>query len=95
MQRLALMMAVMVLGMPQIYSCHVSAGPKMPWDERELEVRVCPPVTPSGRIEMIAVEDKPDLDDWKKLSAVHCQATQSVLTVPLTSACSTCQREKV
>ena len=67
MQRLALMMAVMVLGMPQVYSCHVSAGPKMPWDETVLEVRVCPPVTPSGRIGMMAVEDKLDLDDWKKL----------------------------
>jgi hypothetical protein len=48
-------------------------------DDTVSEARVCPPVAPSDRIEMTIVEDKRDPDDWKKLSAVHCQATQSVL----------------
>jgi hypothetical protein len=49
MQQLALMMAVMVLGMPQVYSSHVSAGPRMPWDKTVSELRVCPPVAPSDK----------------------------------------------
>jgi hypothetical protein len=80
MQRLALMMAVMVLDMPQVYSCHTSAGPRMSWDETVSEVRVCPPVPPSDKIKMTTMEDRPDPDNWRKPSAVHCQATQSVLT---------------
>ncbi len=74
------MMAVMVLGMLQVYSCHTSASPRMPWDESVPEGRVCPPVAPRDGIRMAIMEDRPDPDDWKKLSAVHCQATQSVLT---------------
>jgi len=42
--------------------------------------KVCPPVAPSDRIGMKVAEDEPVSDDWKKLSAVHCQATHSFLT---------------
>ncbi len=74
------MMAMMVLGMPQVYSCHASAGPRMPWDESVPEARICPPVARSDRIRMATVEDRPDPEDWKKLSEVHCLTTQSVIT---------------
>jgi hypothetical protein len=79
-QRLALMMAVMMLGMPQVYSCHTSAGARVLWDETVSEARVCPPVALGGEVGTTVVGDQPDPGDWKKLSAVHCQATQSVLT---------------
>jgi hypothetical protein len=42
MQRLALMMALMVLGMPQVYSCHTSAGLEMSWGGDVTEPRICP-----------------------------------------------------
>jgi hypothetical protein len=41
-QRLALMMALMVLGMPPVYSCHIPAGGGLPLDADMLEPRVCP-----------------------------------------------------
>jgi hypothetical protein len=44
------------------------------------EARVCLPIVLSDGIKVATVEDRPDPDDWKKLPAVHCQATQSVLT---------------
>jgi hypothetical protein len=48
-QRLALMMALMVLGMPQVYSCHTNTGCGMPLDAGISEPRVCPPFG-SGRV---------------------------------------------
>jgi hypothetical protein len=43
-QRLALMMALMVLGMPPVYSCHVPTGCGMPLGADVSEPRVCPPI---------------------------------------------------
>jgi hypothetical protein len=43
-QRLALMMALMVLGMPPVYSCHVPTGCGMPLGADMSEPRVCPPI---------------------------------------------------
>jgi hypothetical protein len=45
-----------------------------------LDLEICPVVTPSEQDRMGVGEDSPDPDNWMKLSAVHCQATQSVLT---------------
>jgi hypothetical protein len=42
MQRLALMMAVMVLGMPQVHSCHANTGFEMSWGGVMSESRICP-----------------------------------------------------
>jgi hypothetical protein len=80
MQRLALMMAVMVLGMPQTHSCHGSVGLRMPWDETVSEAKVCQPVGLGDKVGIMAVGDQPDPDGWRKLPEVHCQMTQSVLT---------------
>ncbi len=74
------MMAVMMLGMPQVYSCHTSAVTRVLRDERMSEARVCPPLALGGKVGTTVVGDQPDPGDWKKLLAVHCQATQSVLT---------------
>jgi hypothetical protein len=80
MQRLALMMAVMVLGMPQVHGCHAGADPKMLRDGAMTEARVCPPIALVDKIELSAMGEQLDPSHWRRLQAVHCQATQSVLT---------------
>jgi hypothetical protein len=80
MQRLALMMAVMVLGMPQVHSCHTSTTPEMSWSEGVSEPRICPPVMTGSEKGISAVGEQLDPNHWRKLPAVHCQATQSVLS---------------
>jgi hypothetical protein len=74
------MMAVMVLGMPQVHSCHVGADPRMLWDGAVPEARVCPPTRPENGTGKSAMGEKLDPGHWRRLPAVHCQATQSVLT---------------
>jgi hypothetical protein len=80
MQRLALMMAVMVLGMLQVHSCHTTTGLEMSWGGSVSEPRICPPLT--ARIEngISAAEEQLDPSDWKRLPAVHCMAAQSALS---------------
>jgi hypothetical protein len=80
MQRLALMMAVMILGVPQVQGCNTGAGLRASWGVPLSDVEICPAVTPGREARMEVGENSPDPDDWVKLSAVHCQATQSVLT---------------
>ncbi len=80
MQWLALMMAVMVLGLPQVHSCHASMGSRTLWDGAGPEARVCLLIMPRVRIEVSAVGVQLDPSHWRRLPAVHCQATQSVLT---------------
>jgi hypothetical protein len=80
MQRLALMMAMMVLGMPQVHSCHTSAGSGMSWGGNMAEPRICPPVIVEGENGILAVGERLDPDHWKRLTAVHWQATLSVLS---------------
>jgi hypothetical protein len=80
MQRLALMMAVMVLGMPQVHSCHASANPGMLWNGEMSEARVCPPIMLRGETDTSAMGEQLDPSHWRKLPAIHCQATQSVLS---------------
>jgi hypothetical protein len=43
MQRLALMMAVMVLGLPQVHSCHASTGSEVLWVGDRMEPKIYPP----------------------------------------------------
>jgi hypothetical protein len=43
MQRLALMMAVMVLGMPQVHSYHAITGSEVLWGWDRTEPRIYPP----------------------------------------------------
>jgi len=49
-QRLALMMAIMVLGMPQVYSCNIATGCGAPLGAGVSEPRICPPVGSGGEI---------------------------------------------
>jgi hypothetical protein len=44
------------------------------------EPRICPPVMSRDENGISAVGEQLDLDHWKRLMAVHCQATQSVLS---------------
>jgi hypothetical protein len=81
MQRLALMMAVMVLGMPQVHSCPASASPEMMWGEGMSEARICPPTMFRNEVRVSTVGEQLDPSHRRKLPATHCQATQSVLTL--------------
>jgi hypothetical protein len=80
MQLLALMVTVMVLGMPQVHSCHTGRDSLMLWSAEMSEARVCPPTALRDKIEASVRGDQLDPRHWRKLPAVHCQATQSVLT---------------
>ncbi len=75
MQRLALMMAVMVLGMPQVHSCHTTTGHEMSWGGSTSEPRVCPPITIEDGNGISAMEEQLDPDHWRRLPAIHCMAT--------------------
>jgi hypothetical protein len=79
-QQLALMMAIMVLGMLQTHDCHAGADSGMLWDGTVTEAKVCPPTVLEDGIGISASGDQLDPNDWKKLPAVHCRVTQSALT---------------
>jgi hypothetical protein len=74
MQRLALMMAVMVLGMPQVYSCNVATGREMSWGMGMSEPEICPPVGSGREIGISAVKEQLDMRQWKRLPAIHYMA---------------------
>ncbi len=79
-QRLALMMALMVLGMPPVYSCHATTGCGLPLDAGMSEPRICPPVGSGKEIGISAVKEELDTRQWVRLPAVHCSAMQSSLS---------------
>jgi hypothetical protein len=79
-QRLALMMALMVLGMPPVYSCHTTTGCGTPLDTGTSEPRVCPPFGTRGEIRISEVKEELDMRQWVRLPAVHCLAMQSSLS---------------
>jgi hypothetical protein len=79
-QRLALMMALMVLGMPTTYSCHVPTGCGLPQGMDTAEPRICPPVGLEVEVGISAVKMELDTEQWTRLSAVHCVAMQSSLS---------------
>jgi hypothetical protein len=79
-QRLALMMALMVLGMPPVYSCHVPTGCGLPLDADVSEPRVCPPVGLGMEVGISAMKVGLDTEQWTRLPAVHCVAMQSSLS---------------
>jgi hypothetical protein len=79
-QRLALMMALMVLGMPQVYSCHVTTEGGVPLDAGISEPRICPPVGSGREIGISATKEELDMRQWKRLPAIRCTAVQSSLS---------------
>jgi hypothetical protein len=79
-QRLALMMALMVLGMPPVYSCDVSTGCGLPLGADMSEPRVCPPIKSEMGIEVSAMKEEWNEKQWERLPAVHCMAMQSSLS---------------
>jgi hypothetical protein len=80
MQRLALIMAVMVLGMPQVYSCNIATGREVSWGMSMSESRICPPVGTGGDNGISAVKGQLDTGQWKRLPAIHFMTTQSSLS---------------
>ncbi len=79
-QRLALMMAIMVLGMPQVYSCNIATGREASWGMGTSEPRICPPVGSGREIEISVVKEQLDMRQWERLPAIHCMAMQSSLS---------------
>ena len=78
-QRLALMMALMVLGMPPVYSCHVPTGCGMSLGVDMSEPRICPPIESETRIGIPALKTEMDEKQWVRLPAIRCVAMQSSL----------------
>jgi hypothetical protein len=77
---LALMMALMVLGMPPVYSCHIPTGCGLPQGTDMSEPRICPPVGLEAEVGISAVKVELDMEQWTRLPAVHCGAMQSSLS---------------
>jgi hypothetical protein len=65
------MMAVMVLGMPQVYSCNIAAGREMSWSTGMSESGICPPVGTERENGISAVKEQLDTKQWKRLPAIH------------------------
>jgi hypothetical protein len=76
MQRLA----VMVLGMPQVHSCHATTGHEMSWGRSVLEPRICPLIATGRENGISAVKEQLDLKHSERQPAIHCVATQSSLS---------------
>jgi hypothetical protein len=74
------MMALMVLGMPQVYSCHIATGCGAPLGAGISEPRICPPVGSGREIGISATKEELDTRQWKRLLAIHCMAMQSSLS---------------
>jgi hypothetical protein len=79
-QRLALMMAIMVLGMPQVYSCNIATGCGAPLGAGISDPGICPSVWSGGEIGISAMKEELDTRQWRRLPAVHCMAMQSSLS---------------
>jgi hypothetical protein len=79
-QRLALMMALMVLGMPPMYSCHVPTRCGLPLGMDVSEPKVCPPIGSETGVGISAMKEELDAKQWTRLPAVHCVAMQSSLS---------------
>jgi hypothetical protein len=74
------MMALMVLGMPQVYSCHTTTGCGMPLDAGISEPRICPPIGSGREIGISTMKEELDTKQWRRLPAIHCMAVQSSLS---------------
>jgi hypothetical protein len=76
-------LALMVLGMPQVYSCHVATGcgALLGAGISELaEPRICLPVESGRGIGISVTKEELDTGHWKRLPAIHCLAMQSSLS---------------
>jgi hypothetical protein len=79
-QRLALMMALMVLGMPPVYSCGVPTGCGALLGIDMSEPRICPPIGSETRIGIPALRTEMGEKQWVRLPVIRCMAMQSSLT---------------
>ncbi len=74
------MMAIMVLGMPQVYSCNIATNCGVSLDVSTTEPRTCPSVESRGEIGISAMKEELDARQWRRLPAIHCMAMQSSLS---------------
>ena len=79
-QRLALMMALMVLGMPPVHSCYAPTRYGVSSSVDTSEPRICPPIESETRIGIPVPKLEMDGKQWTRLPAIHCVARQSSLT---------------
>jgi hypothetical protein len=80
-QRLALMMALMVLGMPPVHGCYAPTRCGVSSSADMSEPRICPPVESETRIGLTVPRVEMDEEQWIRLPAIRCMAGQSVLTL--------------
>jgi hypothetical protein len=74
------MMALMVLGMPQVYKCNIATGCGAPLGAGTSEPKICPPVGSGGKIVISAATVELATKQWRRLPAIHCMAMQSSLS---------------
>jgi hypothetical protein len=70
----------MVLGMPQVHSCHTTIGREISWGGSISEPRLCPPIATEDGNGISTMKELLNPDHWRRLPAIHCVATQSALT---------------
>ncbi len=71
-----LMMALMVLGMPQVYSCNIATGCGAPLGAGIPEPKTCPPVGSGEKIVISGTREEFDTKQWRRLPSIHCMAMQ-------------------
>ncbi len=67
------MMAVMILGAPQVSSCNTVTRLRTQGTTSLSDVEICPVVMPSKEAKMMFGEEPSDLGDWVRPLAVHCK----------------------
>ncbi len=72
MQRLTLMMAVMILGAPQIYSCHVGGDLRMSGISSLSDTKICPMKTLDEEIKSGTRGRPSGTEDWRPHIARQC-----------------------
>ena len=68
------MMALMVLGMPPVHSCHVPTECGMLLGVDTSEPRICPPIGTETRVGIPALGAGMDEEQWVRLPAIRCVA---------------------
>jgi hypothetical protein len=69
MQRLALMMADMILGAPHVYSCNIGAGLRTQGITSLSDVEICPMVMSSKEVKTGSGEEPSESGNWVRLQA--------------------------
>jgi hypothetical protein len=95
MQRLAVMLAMMVLGSPQVYGCQIQGAQGVSRTIPSLYLDTCPGVTPSGSTEAGSLEMASGTSSRAWLKVIHCYAMQFILSYTCNQEGSMAQSDRV